>query len=75
MLIKAMTILLLLIFLPATAQSSSERQCRLKTLEGIDAQEMMVKGVIMHTEFQKDPKDSEKYVPQNEKPLLHNIKE
>ena len=24
---------------------------------------------------EKDPKDSEKYVPQNEKPLLHNIKE
>ena len=23
---------------------------------------------------EKDPKDSEKYVPQNEKPLLHNIK-
>ena len=71
MLIKAVAMLLLLILLPANAQSSSERQCRLKTLEGIDAQEMMVKGVIMHTEFQEDPKDT---ADQNEITFIHTLR-
>ena len=71
MLIKAVAMLLLLILLPANAQSSSERQCRLKTLEGIDAQEMMVKGVIMHTEFQEDPKDT---AGQNEITFIHTLR-
>ena len=71
MLIKAVAMLLLLILLPANAQSSSERQCRLKTLEGIDAQEMMVKGIIMHTEFQEDPKDT---AGQNEITFIHTLR-
>ena len=50
--IRAMAMLLLLISFPAYAQDSSDGQCRLKTLEGADAQEMMVKGVIMHSEFE-----------------------
>ena len=69
--IKVVAMLLLLILLPANAQSSSERQCRLKTLEGIDAQEMMVKGVIMHTEFQEDPKDT---AGQNEITFIHTLR-
>ena len=71
MLIKTVAMLLLMILLPANAQSSSERQCRLRTLEGIDAQEMMVKGVIMHTEFQEDPKDT---AGQNEITFIHTLR-
>ena len=71
MLIKAVAMLLLMILLPANAQSSSERQCRLRTLEGIDAQEMMGKGVIMHTEFQEDPKDT---AGQNEITFIHTLR-
>ena len=71
MLIKAVAMLLLMILLPANAQSSSERQCRLRTLEGIDAQEMMVKGVIMHTEFREDPKDT---AGQNEITFIHTLR-
>ena len=71
MLIKAVATLLLLILLPANAQSSSERQCRLRTLEGIEAQEMMVKGVIMHTEFREDPKDT---AGQNEITFIHTLR-
>tara|TARA_B100000315_G_C14431557_1_gene520369 strand:+ start:609 stop:920 length:312 start_codon:yes stop_codon:yes gene_type:complete len=57
--IRAMAMLLLLISFPAYAQDSADGQCRLTTLQGADAQEMMVKGVRLHTEFQKDPKDSD----------------
>ena len=53
MLIRAIAMLLLLISFSAYAQDSSDGQCRLTTLEGADAQEMMVKGVIMHTELEK----------------------
>ena len=50
--IRAMAMLLLLISFPAYAQDSADGQCRLTTLQGADAQEMMVKGVIMHSEFE-----------------------
>ena len=37
---------------PAYAEPLVDRQCSIRTLEGIEAQEMMVKGVIMHSEFE-----------------------
>lgn len=37
----------------AVAQETAEPNCPVKKLNGIAAQEMMVKGVLMHTELEK----------------------
>ena len=50
--IRLAVILAFLASFPAYAEPLLERQCSIKTLEGIEAQEMMVKGVIMHSEFE-----------------------
>ena len=50
--IRHAVIFIFLASFPAYAAPLVERQCSIKTLEGIEAQEMMVKGVIMHTEFE-----------------------
>ena len=50
--IRHAVIFVLLASFPAYAAPLEERQCSPKTLEGVEAQEMMVKGVIMHSEFE-----------------------
>tara|TARA_B100000586_G_C20064483_1_gene407822 strand:+ start:302 stop:577 length:276 start_codon:yes stop_codon:yes gene_type:complete len=57
--------------LPASAQSFPEKQCPMKTLEGVAAQELMVKGVIMHTEFEKKPTGT---LDHNKISLIHTLR-
>lgn len=71
MLGKTVAIMILIVSLPANAQSFSDKQCPLKTLEGIEAQELMVKGVIMHTEFEKKSTGA---LDQNEISLVHTLR-
>ena len=49
-----MTLILtvLLISFPATLEANGLKECPLRTLKGVEAQEMIVKGVIMHSEFE-----------------------
>ena len=71
MLTKMVAILMLTMSLPASAQNSSEKECPLKTVEGVEAQELMVKGVIMHTEFEKKTTDTPE---QNEISFVYTLR-
>ena len=52
----ALLLLLLISLAPVEAEEINSPHCPLKKLNGIAAQEMMVKGVIMHTELEKQDK-------------------
>ena len=71
MLIKTVAIMMLIMSLPANAQTPSGKQCPLKILEGVEAQDLMVKGVIMHTEFEKISTGT---LDQNEISLIHTLR-
>ena len=71
MLGKTAAIMILIVSLPANAQNFPEKQCPLKTLAGIEAQELMVKGVIMHTEFEKKSTGT---LDQHEISLVHTLR-
>ena len=49
----ALLLLPLISLVPVEAEEINSPNCPLKKLNGIAAQEMMVKGVIMHTELEK----------------------